>query len=167
VTTTSLLPEVISYLVAQLQAEAVPGGALAGVTVFDGPQPSAAAQGVEQVLWVGHDPKNPAEPAGSSTQGFAFLSPSYRDESGEVTCCAKHWSGDTGFEVHREGARAIIAAVEVLLRGDPPQGGPGDSTMAGLVQWSEFTEEQLYQNLPGSGAEVVIPFKVTYFARYS
>lgn len=162
-TTTDLAADVLDYLLAQCQAS--PALQALGVQVFDGPQPAGTISGVEQCLWIGHNPQQVNEEAAHMTQGFSFLSSNYRDESGEITCAAKHWTGDVAMKPHRDGCKQIIAAVELLLRGSPATGGPGDGSMAGLVQWSEFTEVTWWQQLASGGAEAYCVFKITYFAR--
>ena len=164
--TTDLVTDVLDYLVAQCQTAAA-GGSLAGVTVFDGPQPSAAAVGMEQVLWVGYDPMSPGIEIGSADQEFAFLGDkgATRNETGSVTCCAKHWTGDTSFQVHRDGCKAIVGAVELMLRG-LPSSGPGDASMGGIVFWGQVTGPfAWYQQLTDGGAEALCVFKIGYFGR--
>jgi len=167
VSTTDLIPDVLDYLVAQCQAAAVPGGSLAGVTVFDGPQPSAAATGLEQVLWVGYDPMSPGTEIASAEQEFAFLGDqgATRNETGSLICCAKHWTGDTTLKVHRDGCKAITGAVELMLRGLPADGGPGDYSLGGLVFWAQFAGATWYQQLIDDGAEAVCVFRIGYFGR--
>lgn len=165
--TTDLVPDVTDYLVAQCQASAALKAL--GVQVFDGPVPPADATGVEQCLWIGCDPKNPGGEYGTSTQSFAYIGndATRRNQAGDITCAAKHWTGDTSSKVHRDGCKAITAVVEELLRGVPPAG-PGDTTMGGLVQWSEFAESAWYADLvPGGGAEAVCVFKIYFYVRLS
>ena len=167
-TTTDLVTDVTSYLVTMLQAEAVPGGQLASVTVFDGPQPSAAATSLEQVLWVGHNPMEPTQEFGEAQQNVPFLGDHGRtqDEHGFVQMAAKHWTGDTTMSVHRAGAKAIVAAVEVLLRGDATSGGPGDYSLGGLVFWALATGPYTWwQQLIDDGAEAYCGFRITYYGR--
>lgn len=165
--TTDLIPNVLDYLVAQCQAAAVTGGSLAGVTVFDGQQPSAAATGLEQVLWVGHNPMSPVEEIASAEQEFAFLGDqgSTRNETGTVQLAAYHWSGDTTMSVHRDGCKAIVGAVELLLRGFPSDGGPGDYSLGGLVFWAQTSSFTWWQHLVNDGAEAYCAFKISYFGR--
>lgn len=162
-TTTDLAADVADYLVTQATASSALQAL--GVTVFDGPQPSAAATGIEQVLWIGHNPREPGQQFGSAEQGFAFMASSIRDEAGTITCAAKHWTGDPAMRGHRDGCKAIVAGVEDLLRGGGANPGPGDSTMGGLVQWSEFTEATWWQSLVDGGGEALCVFEISYFAR--
>lgn len=166
--TTDLVTDVLGALVAVCQA-AANGGALAGVTVFDGPQPSGAASGLEQVLWVGHNPKSADEEIGSADQEFPFVGDQgrTRDERGEVICCAKHWTGDTSMAVHRAGCKAIVAAVELALRGNSISGGPGDYTLGGVVFWAQLAGATWWQSLADGGAEAYCAFKISYYGRLS
>lgn len=163
--TTDLIPDVLDYLVTQCQAASA-GGSLAGITVFDGQQPSAAAAGIEQVLWVGYDPMSPGMPVGDMEEEFAFLGDkgATRNETGSVVCTAKHWTGDTTMATHRDGCKAITGAVELMLRGQP-SAGPGDYSLGGLVFWAQLTGASWYQQLIDDGAEALCVFKIGYFGR--
>lgn len=162
-TSTSQIPAVTDYLVAAANAALAPA-----VTVFDGPQPVSIWQAMEQVLFIGADPANLAEATGEADQQFAtaFDQGRNRDEDGAIVCAAQHWSGDSGIKVHRDGVAAIVAAVEVLLRGLPQTGGPGDASMGGLCLWSGVTGPfAWYPSQRSSGAAVLVTFRVTYRAR--
>jgi hypothetical protein len=164
VTTTSQIPAVTDWLVTAAQASA----SLSGVSVFDGPQPVSTWQTLEQVLFIGSDPANLTEATGEADQTFAtaFDQGRNRDEDGAIVCAAQHWSGDTTMKTHRDGAAAIVAGVELLLRGTPQTGGPGDASMGGLVLWSQVQGPyQWYQRQVSTGALVLITFRVTYRAR--
>jgi hypothetical protein len=163
-TTTSQLPAVTDYLVAAAAASA----ALAGVSIFDGPQPVSIWQSMEQVLFIGADPANLTEATGDVDQAFATALDSgrLRDEDGVITCAAQHWSGDTTIKPHRDGAAAIVAGAELLLRGTPAKGGPGDASMGGLCLWSQVTGPyQWYPSQRSSGAAVLVVFRISYRAR--
>ena len=165
--TTDLIPDVLDYLVAQCQAAAVTGGALAGVTVFDGPQPSAAATGIEQVLWIGHNPMSMGEEDASAEQEWPHVGDmgTQKDENGTIVCCAKHWTGDTTMSVHRDGCKAIVGAVELMVRGLPSAGGPGDISLGGRVFWAGVSGTTWWQQLKTGGGEAYCAFKIIYFAR--
>lgn len=161
-TTTSVVPGVIDYLVTAAAA------ALPAVTVFDGPQPVTAWQAIEQILWIGADPVNLADMGAEATQDWPVLGDFGRtkDEDGSVTCACRHWSGDTAVKPHRDGAAAILAGVELLLRGEPAQGGPGDITMGGLVMWAGLNGPvQWYPRQVAGGAQVICVFRIVYKAR--
>jgi hypothetical protein len=165
-TTTSQVPAVIDYLVTACQSSPSLGQATPQVYVFDGPQPPAATQSLEQVLWIGCDPANPDAVLGDSVQSWPVLDHARtRDEDGTVACAAQHWSGDPSVKTHRDGAAAIMAAVELLLRGDPAAGGPGDASMGGLVLWSGVDAAEWYPRQVAGGTAVLVVFKIIYRAR--
>ena len=162
-TTTSQIPAVTDYLVAAAQASLSPG-----VTVFDGPQPVYAWQAIEQVLFIGADPMSLTEATAEAEQRFATALDSgrLRDEDGSIVCAAQHWSGDPAVKTHRDGAAAIVAGVELLLRGTPRTGAPGDASMGGLCLWSGVDGPyQWYPRQVTNGAAVMVVFRVTYRAR--
>lgn len=162
-TTTSQIPAVTDWLVNAAQTS----DALSGVSVFDGPQVPAATQSMESVLWIGADPASLSEATGEADQMWPVMDNARtRDEDGVITCAAQHWSGDTTIATHRNGAAAIVAAVELLLRGTPRVGGPGDATMGGLVMWSGVAGPYAwYPRQVANGALVLVTFKITYRAR--
>jgi hypothetical protein len=162
-TTTSQVPAVTDWLVAAAQSSA----ALSDVTVVDGPQIPAATQNRPQVLWIGADPASLNDAAAEAAQNWPVMDNARtRDEDGAITCAAQDWSGDTTISTHRDGAAAIVAAVELLLRGTPRVGGPGDATMGGLVMWSGVDGPYAwYPRQVANGALVLVTFRVTYRAR--
>lgn len=151
------------YLVAKAQASA----ALSGVLVLDGPQPPAAWQSSQQVLWFGADPAALGNAAAESVQVFAtaFDHARNRDEDGTITCAARHWTGDKTIKTHRDGAAAIVGAVEDILRGVGDTGDPGDASMGGLVLWSQVSRTQWFPSQKPNGAEVLVVFDVSFRAR--
>ena len=161
-TTTSQVPAITDYLVAA--AAAWP--ALAGVTVFDGPQVPVATTGIERVLWIGADPAQLPNPTADAVQAWPVLDfARTKDEDGTITCAAQHWSGDTTVKAHRDGAAAIVAGMELLLRGNPAQGGPGDASMGGLALWSGVDALTWYQRQVANGALCLVTFTIVYKAR--
>lgn len=167
-TLTSLVPQVTDYLVTAATASPLLGAhPTAKVSVFDGPQPPVATEGLERVLWIGADPAALGDAAAQADQAFALLDQARtRDEDGSVVIAAQHWNGDTSNKAHRDGAAAIIAGVELLLRGVPRYGGPGDTTMGNLVHWSEVTGP--YEWRPrqlSNGASCLVTCFVTYHGR--
>jgi hypothetical protein len=161
--TTSVIPAVIDYLVGAAQNSP----ALVGVSVFDGPQPPAATQSLPQVLWIGADPMALQDPAGQADQVWPVMDHARtRDEDGSIACSAQHWSGDTTNKVHRDGAAAIIAGLDDLIRGDPDAGGPGDASMGGLVFWSGILGPYAwYPRQVANGALMLVTFHVVFHAR--
>jgi len=160
-TTTTAVPAVTDYLVTAAAA------ALPGVRVFDGPQPVKAVQAIEQALWIGCDPANLADVAAGATQDWPVSDfGRTKDEDGYIVCAAQSWSGSTVIKTQRDRADAIIAAVELLLRGTPQQGGPGDASMGGLVLWSGVNGPyEWYPHQADGGARVLVVFRVAYRAR--
>jgi hypothetical protein len=167
VTTTSQVAPVIDWLVQAAQTAAQPGGTLAGVSVWDGPQPSLTTQAVSRDLWVGADIASPGDLVAEASQRFPVMDHARtRDEDGVITCSAQHWSGDTRNQVHRDGAAAIVAGVELLLRGDQLTGGPGDASMGGLVMWSGVDGPfQWYPRQVAAGTAMLVVFRISYRAR--
>lgn len=167
-TLTSRVPAVTDYLVAAATASPLLGAhPTAKVSVFDGPQVPAATQSLERVLWIGADPAALGDPAAHADQAWGPMDHGRtRDEDGSIVIAAQHWNGDTSNKVHRDGAAAIIAGVELLLRGLPKDGGPGDLTMGGLVWRSEVTGPfEWYQRQRADGALCLVTCFVTYRTR--
>jgi len=161
-TTTSQVPAITDYLVTTAQA----WPSLAGVTVVDGPQPSKTLETIQKLLWIGADPAQPQDPAADDVQAWPVLDYARtKDEDGTVTCAAQDWSGDTSNKVHRDGAAAIVAGVELMLRGNPNQGGPGDASMGGLVLWSGVDAHTWYPRQVSNGALCLVVFRIIYKAR--
>jgi hypothetical protein len=164
-TTTSQIPAVTDWLVNACQLSTSLGAASPQVYVFDGPQPPVATQSLERVLWIGADPTNPDAMTGQSAQSWPVMDKARtKDEDGTLTCAAQHWSGDTTMKTHRDGADAILAAVELLLRGDG-RTGPGDATMGGLVHWSGVDATRWYPRQIAGGTAMLVVFDITYRAR--
>jgi len=164
--TTSVGPFVIDYLAAQCQASPLLGGAAPPVAVFDGPHLSDDQLTAKQKLWIGFDLLNPGEPAMESEQQFANLDQGRtRDETGHVVCSAEDSSGDTTMKAHRDAVQALMGTVELLMRGLPSTGGPGDITMGGLIFWSQITSATWYQRQLSGGTAMACVFKISYFAR--
>jgi hypothetical protein len=164
-TTTSAVPAVIDWLVAAAEASPLLGQATPPVSVFDGPQSPGATQALNQVLWIGANAADPNAMLGDSAQSWPVMDHARtKDEDGTVTCSAQHWSGDPSVTVHRNAAAALVAAVELLLRGDG-RTGPGDATMGGLVQWSGVDTTQWYPRQVANGVAVLVTFTIVYRAR--
>ena len=169
-TTTSLVPQIIDYLVAQAQASTVLGADLPDpVIVLDGPEITGDTLAESRHLWIGGLPSATATEAvtASADQDFAFSDRGRtRNETGDIMCAADAWGGSTVLKTHRDACHAIVSAVELLLRGDPVSGGPGDYTMGDLVLWSqvagpyEWTPRQTQD-----GAGMLCIFKITYEGR--
>lgn len=84
-----------------------------------------------------------------------------RDEQGEITCVALSWNGNgpEGAKQARDGAYAIAAAVEDLLRATPALGVP-------QLLWTGFgSSSQLSQAQGSGGASALLVFRITFRAR--
>ncbi len=164
-TTTSAVPAVIDWLVNAAKASPLLGLASPAVSVFDGVQPPVATQALSQVLWSGCDPTTPDGVFADAAQAFAVMDHARtRDEDGTVTCSAQHWSGDPTVKTHRDGAAAIVAGVEQLLRGDGSTG-PGDATMGRLALWSGIDVGRWETRQLAGGVAVLCTFTVIYRVR--
>jgi hypothetical protein len=177
VSTTDYTARVIAYLLAQATASTSLGGlAPDPVTIIDG-QPATAdvlvanPDGLTQRLWIGGpgDVLGRLADAAGSDQGFAFLDQARtRDNQIDVQCAAEAISGDTVMANARNGAYAVMAAVELMLRGslNTSPASPGDSSMGGLVRWSEVTGPiELSQGQIDQGALALLKFRVSAFVR--
>jgi len=174
---TDYIPNVIAYLLTQAASNVALGAAPVPVVIIDG-QPATqdvlavSPTGLTQRLWVGSSgyvPSGQTDAAAMSQQGFALLDQGRtRDNDLDVACAAEAISGDTEMATARAGAFAVMAAVELLLRGYPgtTPGSPGDTTMGGLVKWSEVTGPiELMQEQQSSGAVALVKFRVTAYMR--
>jgi hypothetical protein len=176
-TLTDLTPAVIAYLLAQAAANPALGAAATPVIVIDG-QPATQdvlvvnETGLTQWLWIGSDglvAPGSMSAAASSEQAFSFLDQARtRDDKFSVQCAAEAVAGDGVMAEARAGAYAVMAAVELMLRGSPGTNpaSPGDASMGGLVFWSEVTGPiELEQGQRDAGAGALVKFKVTGFVR--
>jgi hypothetical protein len=166
-TTTSLIPAVTDYLVTAATASTALGAAVPQVIVLDGPPVTGDTLVDPRHLFIGWDPQAANTPAAQAVQDFAFIDHARtRDEDGEIMCAADAWGGSTVMKVHRDSAAAIVAAVELMLRGDPASGGPGDASMGGLVFWAGVAGPYAwYPRQTPDGAGMLCTFRITYRAR--
>ena len=164
-TTTSQLPAITDYLVTACQNSPSLGAASPAVQVFDGPQPPAATQALPLALWIGADASTPDAMTAESVQSWPVLDKARtRDEDGTLTCSAQNWSGTALNKTVRDGAAGLMAAVELLLRGDGVTG-PGDLSMGGLVFWSGVDAARWYPRQIAGGVAMLVVFDITYRAR--
>lgn len=174
---TDYIPNVIAYLLAQAAVNAALGGAATPVAVIDGQPPTQDVlalngTGLTQRLWVGSSgwvASGSVDSAAISQQGFAFIDQARtRDNDVDVAMAAEAIAGDSVMAGARAGAFAVMAAVELLLRGYPgtTPASPGDTTMGGLVKWSEVTGPiELGQEQSSQGAIALVKFRVTAYTR--
>jgi hypothetical protein len=173
-TQTEYIPDVIAYLV-ETAGSYMPDGTV----ILDGP-PSTddvltinpSGSGLTQRLWVGCEgiPRaGELVDAAEAQQGFAFLDQARtRDDQIEIRCAAEGGSGDGVIANARNAAFAVMAGVELMLRGQPgtSPASPGDASMDGLVQWSEVTGPvNLWYGQQQDGAWARVDFRVSAFVR--
>lgn len=165
-TTTDLTHDVLNYLVAQAQASPNLGAAQPPVAIADGPTPPGEFLTQPLRLWIGFNALAGGPETGTAAQQFAYVgnSAGRRQEDGDITCTAEAWSGDPTPANARALCKAVVGGVEILLRGYPQINGPGDSSMGGLVQWSEVTGLSWTQSQDQAGYSAMCVFHVTYRA---
>jgi len=171
---TDLTPQVIAYLLGQAASNPALGAASPPVTIIDG-EPATQdvlvlnPDGLTQRLYIGSQVySQELTQGGSSAQGFSFLDQARtRDCDISVLCAAEAVSGDSVMATARNGAYAVAAAVELMLRGSPGTNpaSPGDATMGGLVFWSETADFELHQEQSTQGAIALVKFTVSAFVR--
>ena len=165
-TAPTAVPGVLDYLVTTATASPAIGQATPPVTVIDGPQVTDDILIEQPILWIGADPLNPGEVAATSALDWPVLDHGRtEDEDGEVTCAARYWSGNKVMKTNRDACAAIVEAVADLLKGDATTGGPGDTSMGGLVFWSRVAGTSWEQQTRSDGLTVICVFKIAYRAR--
>ncbi|WP_051943879.1 hypothetical protein [Streptacidiphilus rugosus] len=157
--TTSAISAAVDYLVT---AATTAYGTSAHV--FDGPPATDTALDLDDRIWIGFDPVNEGVPAVTGDQEFAALGARSRNETFEIVCAVEHWSGDSTFRGLRDGAFALLAQVEMLLRGTGGQ--PGDCTLGGAVLYAQVSGGiELHQSSTANGAAVLVLFHISCRAR--
>jgi hypothetical protein len=150
---TSVVPALIDALVAQATT------ALPSTLVFDG---IGVTDDPGDFLMIGvEDPdiEGAAFSADTKQDWAAVGTGAPRDEQGDITCVALSWNGDGNPKAARDGAYAIAAAVEDLLRANASLG------VSGLL-WTSFgTSSQLSQAQGEGGASALLVFRINFRAR--
>lgn len=152
--TGSAVPAVIDTLIASLST------ALPAAAVFDGAgatdlnPPLAVHVGLSDV-----DDDGWSEAAASS-QGWAWLGHSQRDEQFSVHCDVIAWNGTGDAKAARDAAYTALTAVASAITGDPALGGSALYTVG-------LTTSALFQIQSATGAAARLPFDVTCRARLS
>jgi hypothetical protein len=162
--TTSRIPAVIDYLYNTFTAASTLGAASPPVTVFDGPQVTAASPAL--ALWVGVgsiDPGSGAPDTASATQEWVGPGARARNEMLTIFCTAQAWSGSDDVRTLRLAAAAIVSACEDIVRNDATLGNtvtvPGNAGVTS-VAWQQGPE------LSGDrGMAVRITFEISAQAR--
>lgn len=132
--------------------------------VFDGIPPSATELTYPQRIYIGYSPVNPELPIATGDQDFAALGARSRNEHFAIVCAAEYWSGDPTIKPLRDGAFAVLAQVELLLRGTG--GNPGDCTLGGAVLYAQISGGiEVHQGQTTSGASCLVQFHITCRAR--
>ena len=156
---TSQIPALIDYLVNLFTSAATLGQATPPVTVFDGPQTTAAAYPL--VLWVGLDDPDTdqvAPSAAASEQEWAALGRLGRNEITTIHCVAEAWTGADDIKGMRTAVFGIVAAAETLVRSDPFTG-------VALFPDPGVTGLELRQNNPTSGSQARVSFQIVFKSR--
>ncbi|MDH6134657.1 hypothetical protein P3T37_004061 [Kitasatospora sp. MAA4] len=132
--------------------------------VFDGPPVGDTQLSLDDRIWIGFSPVSPDLPAATGDQQFAALGARSRDETFAVVCAVEHFGGTTAMRQLRDGAFALLATVETLLRGTG--GNPGDCTLGGAVLFAQLSGGiEVHQAQTPAGASVLIQFHVQCRAR--
>ena len=156
---TSRVPSLIDYLVNLFTNAATIGQATPPVTVYDGPQTTAAPS--QLVLWVGLDDPDTdqvAPSAAAAQQEWAAIGRLGRNEISTIHCVAEAWTGADDIRSMRVAAFAIVAAVETLVRADP---------FSGLALFPDpgVTGLELRQNNTQTGSQARVSFQIAFKSR--
>lgn len=120
-------------------------------TVYDGPLPANAEGGAAVCVGDDGDP-DVTEPGVEIDQTWAGLGAKRREEVFTIHCAIIVYSGDEIMSVRRDEAKALLDAVETLLRADP--------SIGGAVRLAELTTFALHQEAFAAGTRVRCPFTV-------
>lgn len=148
---TSAIPSVIDALVAI-------GQSVESVVVIDG---FGTTDDPGDFLMIGvDDPDNEGSAqSADSQQNWASNNPGSVDESGQVTCAALSWNGDSDPKAARDAAFATCGALAVAIRNNPTLGLP-------TLLWARYgTQQTLTQNQDDNGAMAIVVFQVYFRAR--
>lgn len=152
----SVVPALIDALVQKAAA------ALPAVLVSDG---FTLTEDPGDFMMIGvEDPDNEGfETSADSQQEWAHANHTARNQTGDITCAALSWNGNSDQKAARDAAYRLTSALATLLRNDPSLGlVPGSASM--LVA-SFGTREQLIQTKDEKGALSLVVFTVHFQAR--
>lgn len=158
---TSTIPAAIDYLVSAATA------AFPKVLVLDGGPRSTDQQSYQDIVAIGWDgDPEMATAAADGDQDFATIARALtRDEDYRIICSILHWDGGESYKAARDGAFAMLAVFEKLLRGYPPNG-TGDTSLGGAVLWSQVSGGNSLNYTSGpNGVGAYVIFHVTCRAR--
>jgi hypothetical protein len=158
---TSTIPAAIDGLLALCNAQAVTGGTLADVFVYDGPPKEDPSE--QRQLYIGHSEEvSGTVYAVEGTQEFLSMG-GPRKETFAIRCSAVARSGDTVIKTERDRAFSIMAAVENLIRQNVVG---ADMTLGGAVLMSNVSGDvKVVQLQTTNGAYVQVTFYVQCLAR--
>lgn len=160
---TSRIAAALDGLLALCNGQAIPGGILENVDVYDGPptqDPSAEMQ-----LYIGHDESRSDSAdiyAAEGTQ-VPMTMGGARQETFAILCAAVARSGDTLVKTQRDRAFSIMGAVEDLIRLNVAN---ADITLGGSVLTSNISGDIRLQQLQTvNGAYAKLAFYVQCLVR--
>lgn len=154
---TSVIFDVIDALFTQASAALPDALVFDGFQLGDDPGPDILMIGVDD----GQSTSAAATADSSQTQATAGT-PRSRNETGSVNCWALSWTGNATPKEARDGVRAILAAVENILRADPQLGIPRPNGQVLVIQIGDV---RLVQDQTDTGAEALLTFTVNFEAR--
>lgn len=149
---TSVVPALIDALVSTFTS------AITTARVYDG---FGSTEDPGDFLMVGvEDPDLEGSAfAADVTQDWTNANTTARSESGDITCAALSWNGNTDQKAARDAVYAVLAAAETALRNNPSVG-------LANVLWTSFgTNLQLSQNQTTTSALAMVIFRIHFEAR--
>lgn len=157
----SAIPRAIDGLVAMCNAQAVVGGTLDGVEIYDG-YPITLPSG-ETYLEIATTPDAGNGPAVDGTQDFVSIPGREKDEQFNIYCAAYSRSGNNDVKIERDRAFAIVRAVEAMVR---PREPGSDVTLGGAVRWCNVSGRIAYSPLQAQeGCAVRVEFEIVCHER--
>jgi len=158
---TSALFGAIDGLLAMCRAQTSAGGLLENVLVVDGPFVVEGELSAADILVIGDTPDE--DPSATSQQDFGPYGRGARDEQIQIVCTASSTAGEPDMKPRRDRVKAILAAVEKLVRQNVvPE---SDPSLGGSVLWCRITEQRLLQLQTEYGAEAEMTFTLAARAR--
>jgi hypothetical protein len=158
---TSALFGAIDGLLAMCNAQTGAGGLLENVLVVDGPFVVESELSDADILVIGDTPDD--DPTATSQQDFGPYGRGARDEQIQIVCTASSTGGEPDMKPRRDRVKAILAAVEKLVRQNAVP--TSDPSLGGSVLWCRITEQRLLQLQTEYGAEAEMTFTVAARAR--
>lgn len=143
----------LSGLYATLAADAA---LTALAAVYDGPAPTDAPDPVLVAVGDNGDPSTD-EASISGGQEWAGLGRLAKDERFTLRATVVARSGEADFAALRGSAKAVLDAVEAVLRANPDLGG--------TVMDASLTDVEVFQHAHADGARVLVTFAVACRAR--